>query len=484
MTKTSKQLLFLSLCAILAAGCTVKPVPLTQIEVTTQISTDLNEINKDKQPLKGPLTLDEAIRRTLAQNLEYRLKLMEEALSLKQIETVSYEMLPKLAASAGYTERDKENASTSISLLTGRQSLEPSFSQEKGIYTADLSVTWNILDFGVSYFQAKQQADRSLIMSERRRKVIHNLIQQVRYAYWLALGAQQLQGRFEPVLKDVQKALDDAERIEKERLRAPLEALNYRKTLLETMRQIESFRDELNQAKPRLATLMNLPPGHGFTLAADSSMDLPSLNDPLEMLETLALRMRPELMEARLQDRINIYETKKAIARMLPGVDLTVGKHFDSNSFLANSNWIEGGARASWNLMSLITGPAQYKLAKTQEDVGRISRLALSMAVLTQVHVAYQDFFSKKRQYGLSQEIRDLDAKIYNQTKNAADTGAQNRLNEIRAAVGYLMADYRSYQNFAALQNAYGQMMISIGADPLPGISADLQAPAPAVNKQ
>lgn len=474
MQHISKKLVLMSALMLATAGCTVKPVPLTDTEIATQISSDLKEMTKDYEPITAPLTLHQAIQRTLAHNLEYRLKLMEDALALRQVDIASYEMLPRLTAQAGYTQRDSYNASSSMSYLTNQQSLEPSYSQEKGHFTADLGLTWNILDFGVSYFQAKQQADRALIMNERRRKVVHTVVQQVRHTYWLALGAQQLQGSFEPLLLEVKQALDDTDQIEKQKLRPPLETLNYRKTLLETLRQMEAFRDELNQAKPRLATLMNLPPGQDFKLDTNEPMLIPAFAESVTNLEAMALRLRPELMEARLQERISLQETKKAIAKMLPGIDLSVGPHLDTNTFLANKTWIEGGARATWNLMSLITGPAQYKLAKNQEEVSRMSRLALSMAVLTQVHVAYQDFFSKKRQYELAQQIQELDAKIFNQTQNAVVTGAKNKLDEIKTSITSLMADYRKYQNYAALQNAYGQLLVTVGSVPLIGNPAEV----------
>ena len=34
----------------------------------------------------------------------------------------------------------------------------------------DLGLSWNVLDFGVSYYQSKQNADRLLVAQERRRK--------------------------------------------------------------------------------------------------------------------------------------------------------------------------------------------------------------------------------------------------------------------------------------------------------------------------
>jgi outer membrane protein TolC len=393
---------------------------------------------------------------------------MEDALALRQTSLMTYDMLPRLVAAAGYTERDSYNASASMDVFTNQQSLAPSTSTDKGFYNGDLTLTWNILDFGVSYFQAKQQADRAHIMKERRRKTVHTIMQQIRQAYWLALGAQQLEGRFEPLLKEVQQALRDSASIEQEKLRPPIETLTYRKTLLEIMKQLEVFRDELAQAKPRLASLMNLPFGQSFTLAAPTKLETLELTDSIDRMEEQALLQRPELIEADYNERISAYETRKAILRMLPGMEMTVGGHYDSNSFLVYQKWVEGGARVTWNLLNLISGPSQYKIAKSQIEIAQTQRMALSMAILTQVHVAYQDFYSRKRQYELAEQLQEVDSRIHEQTVNQARSGSQNRLNEIRSAVAALMAEYRSYQIYASLQNACGQIIATLGEDRLP----------------
>ncbi len=454
------------LCSLLA-GCAVSTAPLVQEDILKRIATDREAMYKDQEPLGSAITLEEAMARSIKYNLDHRLKIMEDALALRQVDLMKYDMLPKLVAAAGYTERDTYNASSSMNVATNTQSLAPSTSSDLGHYNGDLTLTWNILDFGVSYFQAKQQADRAHIMAERRRKVVHSIMQQVRQAYWLALGAQQLEGRFEPLLKGVAKALQDSSSIEQEKLRAPLETLTYRKTLLEIMKQLETFRDELAQAKPRLASLMNVPLGQSFTLSP-SKMEMVELSGKIGEMESKALLQRPELLEADYNERISVEETRKAIARMLPGVELSVGGHSDSNSFLVNQQWIEGGARLTWNLMNLISGPSQYKIATSQVEIAQMQRLSLSMAVLTQVHVAYRDFYNRKRQYELSEQLQDIDARIHEQTMNQSKSGAQNQLNEIRSETASLMAEYRSYQNYASLQSACGQMLATLGEDPLP----------------
>ncbi|MEI6609369.1 MAG: TolC family protein [Deltaproteobacteria bacterium] len=463
-----QKLILLLAIAVLAAGCAVKTAPVTQQDLVTRIKEDGINMYKDQEPLAAALSLEEAMARGLKYNLDHRVKLLEDALSLRQVEVMTFDMLPRVVAAAGYSERDSYNASSSTNVYTWMESLAPSTSQDKGHYTADLTMTWNILDFGISYFQAKQQAERSHIMAERRRKVVHTIFQQIRQGYWQALGAQQLESKFTPLLKEVNDALQDINRIEQEMLRPPLETLNYKKTLLEIMKNLEGFRDELAQAKPRLASLINLPSGQAFTLVNQENLTLPEIKESLEVMEMRALLMRPELRETDYNERVSAHEVKKTILRMLPGFEMTVGGHYDSNTFLLNQRWIEGSARLTWNLLNLLSGPTQYIIASNQTELVKTQRMALSIAVITQVHVAYQDFISRKRQYELSDQLLTIDYKIHEQTSKQTRSGAENRLNEIKTATSLLMADYRRYQNYAALQNAYGQMTTTLGHDPLP----------------
>lgn len=454
--------------AVVLTGCAVTPEPMTIEDRKSNLKYDLSLMYVNQTPVQDGLTLEEAMTRTLKYNLEHRLKLMEQALSLGQIELANLDMLPKLMVSAGYSSRNNELVTDSINVDTRAIALGNTTSQEKKHTTADLTFTWNALDFGVSYFQAKQQADRSLIMSERKRKTIHTLMQQLRQSYWLAVGAQALEGRVEPLLREVNQALEDAERVEKEKLRPPLETLNYRKAMLDIVRQLESMRDELTQAKPRLAALMNLKPGTPYKLAVPSDLKLPTLGMSLTDMEEKALTERPELKEADLQERISVQETKKALVRMLPGVEIYAGPHYDSNTYLHHNNWADIGTRVNWNLFNVFSGPRQRELAQAQVEINRMQRMAMNMAVLTQVHVAWHEYNGRLRQYQLSQQMFEVDRMIHEHTRAAAQNSAQSRLNEIRSGVSALMAEYRRYQNYAAMQSTYGQLVATLGHDPIP----------------
>lgn len=104
--------------------------------------------------------------------------------------------LPGLVAGAGYTGRGRVTASSSRSIRTQSQSLEPSTSQDRDPLTADPNLAWNVFDFGVSHGNAHQNAARTLIAQERRRKVIHSIIQDVRAALRRDLAFAEVNNAF------------------------------------------------------------------------------------------------------------------------------------------------------------------------------------------------------------------------------------------------------------------------------------------------
>src|SRR6185436_12639118 len=109
------------------------------------------------EPIMAPLSLQEAIARGLKYNLERRTRMMEEAIALNQLDVSKYDMLTKFVASAGYTSRDEYLVSHAVDSVTGAPSLaNPYISSARQHTVYDLGLNWNLLDFGVSYYNAKQ----------------------------------------------------------------------------------------------------------------------------------------------------------------------------------------------------------------------------------------------------------------------------------------------------------------------------------------
>jgi hypothetical protein len=75
---------------------------------------------------------------------------------------------------------------------------------------------------------------------------------------------------------------------------------------------------------------------------------------------------------------------------------------------------------------------------------------------------------ARARQYDLSQQSNTVEQRILQQTRNAASANTQGKLEEIRAATSAMTAELRLYQSYGSLQGAYGQVIATLGLDPLP----------------
>lgn len=466
----SHAALLASVATLALVGCTMPPDPLAPADVKTMVHEDVARLFVDQEPISGPLTIHEAMARVLKYNLDNRLKLMEEALSARQVDVATVSMLPRMAASAGYVSRSNVNASSSQSITTGAQSLETSTSQEQDRAVADLGVTWNILDFGVSYVAAKQQSDRALIAAERRRKVVQNILQDTRLVFWRAVAADRLEGRVGPLLTRIDAALRDSRTIARQRLGAPLEALAYQRALLRTRQQLLDLQRELHVSKTQLAALMDLPPATRVKLAMPSPAErvAPRVTLGPEEIERTALVRRPELVEEVYQARIGSDETLKAMLRMLPGIELHTALNFDSNDFLLYNEWADYGTRVVWNLFNLFTGPANVALAEAQEEFIRSRRMALAMAVLTQSRVSWLRYHQALVDWEVAQQLESVEREILTQIKDQVAADRRGELDAIQAEFDSLLADLRADLALAETQNAAGNILVTMGFDPLP----------------
>lgn len=452
----------------LLSACAVTPTPFTTEEFAAQAKADRTAMFDGQEALAKSLTLNDAVMRVLKYNLDKRSKMMETALALGQLDLDRYDLLPKLTANAGYTERSEPNATRSRDLYTQTTSTSnPTYSADRFAVTADLGLTWNILDFGASYYTAHQNADRALIAEERRRKTVANLVQEVRFTFWRAAAAQALKAKVTETVKSAEAALKDSERVEAEKLRNPTESLRIQKTLLESIRQLEAIDQELTTAKAELAALINVQPGSDFRLDVpdNGGMTVPQWPMSVAEMEEAAMVNNPDLREQDYQSRIAVNDTKKEILKLFPGVTLSLSRQYDQNSFLMDNHWNEVGTKITWNLLNLLSGPDRIAHSETAEDVAQAKRVALRMAVLAQVHVISTQFDSAARQFERADKLWKIEKRLADAAGNQARSGAQNEIERISTETSSIAAELRRFQTYAQMQSAYGKLQSTIGAD-------------------
>ena len=462
------RLVSLGAALLLTAGCTIIPVPLTDAERIDEAQADRFAMFADQDVLNRPLTLKDAFDRAVRYNLDARVKAMEAAVALKDLDLANYEMLPKVAINAAGVTRSNTEASSSQAVDTGQQSLVTSTSTDRSRLFGDLTLSWNLLDFGVSYYNARQAADRTLIAEERRRKVLQGLLADVRRAYWRAAAAERLSAKVKDAIRAAEAALPRSRQTEE--LRSPIDQLRYQKGLLDTLRQLESIQMVLETSKIELASLINLPLGRRLRIAATGTraMHLPPLPASIVRMEETALLLNPDIREQSYERRITAAETRKAILRLFPGLNFAAGPHYDSNSFLLNHQWVTAAVYLNGYLNTLITAPATIRRAENAELLTDVRRQAISMNVLTRLHIAAEQYRAASREYRRSAELSDVDQRLYQQISNRAATDAQGELEKVFAQVSAVFSELRSYQSFAEAQAAIGRLYAALGVDQVP----------------
>ena len=458
------------ICAavILSTGCSITPEPLTLSDLRAAKTTRLAALTLDQEPVTQSISLYEAMARAIKYNLDFKVEQFEEALRVSELSLSRLEQLPDLVASAGFSNRDSYNSSRSASLLDGggvsELSQTPTTSSERNVTDTSIRLSWDILDFGLSYVRAKQSADQVLIANERKRAVINRVIANVRTAYWRAVSSERLVNRLRFFEADITKALDSSERSYQERQTAPLAALTYQRELLEIKQQIQSLETEMSIAKMQLAALMNIDAGTDYTLQLPDRAAIPlEMRLDSEKLIDIALMDRPELREISYEQRINKKQANIALLEVLPNLSLFGGFSNNSNDFLYNNNWAFWGAQTSWNIIDAFKYPAKKRQVVVNGEFLDQRALALTMAVITQVHVSVSQFEFARRNLDTNRKFTDVNNNILDQiiaghnSKNVSyQTFVRENMNNIVAEAQYDVA-------YAEFQNSFADIYTSIG---------------------
>jgi outer membrane protein TolC len=463
-----KTLVSLAAAALMTSGCaSLQPAALTNDEIARQSRADRETVRAEVAPLTGPLSLEEAIARALKYNLDRRTRLMEEAISLHQLDLSKYDLLPKLVASAGYANRSEDLVSRAEDSVTGAPSLaNPFISSDREHTVYGLGLTWNLLDFGVSYYSAKQNADRVLIAAERRRKAMHVLVQDVRIAFWRAASAQKLSGDVKRAIALGEAALTDARAAEAERLRSPLDSLRYQRQLLENLRLLEAIDQELSTARVELAHLINASLMEDLVVVEPGeTLSRSLLETPVEQMEEFAIAQNADLKEQFYNARIARDEARKTIAKLFPSLSFNYGMKRDTDSFLVNDRWNEAGIQLSYNLLGLLSIPSQRRFAEAGVTLADQRRMAMQMAVLAQVHLARLQFANAWQQYNRADAIWRVDDKINQNIANRERAQTQSKLDRVANNTTAILSLLRRYQSLAQAHAAASRLQATLGME-------------------
>jgi len=153
---------------------------------------------------------------------------------------------------------------------------------------------------------------------------------------------------------------------------------------------------------------------------------------------------------------------------MFPGLEFSLGKNHQENEFLWNNTWTGAAAGITWNIFNLLSGPARMEQARTQGELDDIRRMALSMAVLTQVQLAYQRYHLAIKNNQIAVQQSDVESRIKKHIISGQKASREHALAVLRAQTSSMVSRMRRHVAHAEVQNSMGRLQNSIGYDPLP----------------
>ena len=122
----------------------------------------------------------------------------------------------------------------------------------------------------------------------------------------------------------------------------------------------------------------------------------------------------------------------------------------------------------SWNLFRLFQLPALQQAQKDQVLTDDLRRVALSMAVLTQVRVGAQRYQLARSELAFADESLQVDERLLEYARAAAKSQFDSELEVIRAEARALLSRYQRQASYANAQAAWGRLYNSVGLDVLP----------------
>ena len=389
----SKIILVCVLFPIALSACTPSAESLTEDGIRKKIEEDRASIYQHGAAPGEKLTLEDVLARALKYNLDTRVAELDALIAANDVSLERLNTLPTITANKQRVTRNNRGGSSSLSLLTGQQSLQPSISTDQHRNLYQISAEFDVLEAGINIGRARSASDRSRIAQERRRKVYHNVLQDAYSAYWRVAVAQMALPVIDTLMTETKEQRARIDDQIKQGIVILGEAQGAKAELQNRRQQLSGMRQSLLLAETELKTLIDYPLDQPLVLdLGDHNWlrggKLPTVKETLSTLEDTAFINRPEVREEILNKNISARDIKLTFAETLPGMSALLTYNYDSNSFLADRHWLDSVFSVTQAINKVLTLPARFERAENVDKLADRRRQALAAAIITQVHVA------------------------------------------------------------------------------------------------
>ena len=485
MCRHLKAAIFAFASLLLICSCAPEPRSasdeLAGINIYETVKQDLTKVYQHDAP-EEKLRLEDVLARALKYNLDTKVSEMDALIAADDVTLQMLNSLPSVTAKVQRVGRNNQGGSSSFSVLTGTQSLQPSISTDQYRNTHQLEVQWNLLDAGINLWRAKSATDRVLIAQERRRKVYHDVLQDAYTAYWRVAVAQTALPVVNDLLGQIESRLERLDEEVRQSL-APLGDIQAAKAQLYERRQrLMNMRQGLILSEVELKTLIDYPLDRPILLDIGdrdwlNAGVLPEIKGAPEDFERTAFVNRPEIREEILNKSGSLRDIKMSIIETFPGADLLFNYNYDSNSFLVYPKWTDGIIGLTQSINKILTAPVRYMRAKNMDSLADKRRQALVAAVITQVHVARSRYDFLSQAYLESKQADSNANDILKRARSFKDSGLMSGAELLNVEVDSNVARVNRAFAYADAQSAYGHFITTLGVDLWDADDAGLSVP-------
>lgn len=440
----------------------------------SNLTADLEILHQnDGAVLTGLLTPDDAVKIGLRNNLELRVSRLLIDIADDTARAEKLRMLPQLTVSGNMSYRDKHLLKEYEDLETGEIQLSNSISEERFRNTVRAGLTWNLLDFGLSFYRSRQAVHQSEVRRLERRRQAQTLALDIARAYRQAAMAEDNLDYIDKMATLTHEFKTAADALVADRRLDPIVAREIERQLASLAVTAGDIQAEVSGARITLCRLMGVSPRSRFDVSAEMGLfdqleavpDLATLNP--ENLESAALEHRPELFTADLQQRIQKDEAKIALVSLFPGIRLEGAWDYDANKYLKYNDWLTVGAGLVADLLALPADWQDYQARLKGVEAARFQRILLTASVIAQVNLAIHDIDVRQEQYRRYDAAYTVVEDLLRMTRERNNAGVEGFPDTLvtQRMVEAVVARLERSRKLSALLDARDTLAATLGLD-------------------
>lgn len=381
-----------------APNVTQTPLP-PRVELPAPPATQANVPNR-------PLAPDEAARIALANQPNVTVARSQIQAAQGRTQQARSSLMPLLGLNLGYTRQDtlstESGSSSGGGATTGRSIVSPG-------YLANATLQQLLFDFNHTRELVRQAVSNERAAEANLTRVQQDLVLQVKQAFYTYVENESLVGVNESNVQNRQSHLDLAQARLKAGLGLPIDVVRAHTEVSQAVGALESARNQASQSRVNLALLMGIDPR--TPIAAAESGEAAPLSTDVNRLTEEALRLRPEVAEAKAVLDGAEHGVSAAKSSNAPALTATAGLTARGPNIPPRNDFSAVGVGIVWDPFDGGLTAGRVKTARALVESARADLRTAQLNVTADVAQAYLNLRTAE------QRVAAADAEVANATE-------------------------------------------------------------------